>query len=466
MIDVPQGMFDVFALSLPAGHAFRDDIPKGAWHSPDALTLGAITVNAQNRTFGVLIMRRREDDVWVVIERRSGFPSEDEAQAVLRSSVVDGPRERIPPGIQRRPSLGDLNGVTPSNVFLSLGRPTHHIALWMLNQLYLAMPNPDANWASDCQTGNFHTRLWEAVLLACFREQGLLVTQDYPSPDFRISNRHGGAAWIEAVTANPPTPYDHYNTKPSEPPDDRKERLVGAAAVRFAKTIRNKLDKRYDLLPHVAGAPFAIALADFQSPGSMTWSRGALPSYLYGIAATVTERDGSKVASSDDVKVLLGEQEIPAGLFRSADHSELSAVLFSHACSISKLNRVGVSAGADRNGYWYVRYGTFFDRTPGALESIPFCMDITSKEYRSLWPPYTYEPWSAELEVFHNPLAKHPIPDTLLPESTHWRMINGEVVCSAFYEKSILSSQTLVMDESTPMPTLQQLMRAVAPEDL
>lgn len=124
-----------------------------------------------------------------------------------------------------------------------------------------------------------------------------------------------------------------------------------------------------------------------------------------------------------------------------------------------------MSAGASRNGFRYVRFGHFYDRTPGALVSIPFCMDITTPEYRTLWPPYPYEPWSAELEVFHNPFARHPIPNSLLPEATHWRMVDGEGVCSAFFEKSILSSQTLIMDESKPMPTMEQLFGTTAPED-
>ncbi len=61
----------------------------------------------------------------------------------------------------------------------------------------------------------------ESQLLACFREQGLLVTQSKPSPDFLIQNRLGGSAWIEAVTTNPQERYNHVNSVPSEPPQDR-----------------------------------------------------------------------------------------------------------------------------------------------------------------------------------------------------------------------------------------------------
>jgi hypothetical protein len=65
-----------------------------------------------------------------------------------------------------------------------------------------------------------------------------------------------------------------------------------------------------------------------------------------------------------------------------------------------------------------MRIGQFFDRDPGALEGIPFCLDVTSDEYRALWPQ-GYEPWSAELEVFHNPYARYPVPFELVPEGKH-----------------------------------------------
>jgi hypothetical protein len=103
--------------------------------------------------------------------------------------------------------------------------------------------------------------------------------------------------------------------------------------------------------------------------------------------------------------------------------------------------------------------GKFFDRTPGALEGISFCLDITSDEYRRLWP-HGYEPWTAEMEVFHNPFARHPVPFELLPEAQHWFEENGEWQCSSIYEASILWSQTTITDADKPAPTLQDLLDA------
>ena len=86
-------------------------------------------------------------------------------------------------------------------------------------------------------------------------------------------------------------------------------------------------------------------------------------------------------------------------------------------------------------------------------------MDITSEEYRGLWP-HGYEPWCAELEVFHNPFATHPMPFELLPEATHWFELDGERICRSIYATSILWSQTLVQDADQHLLTLEEILPA------
>jgi hypothetical protein len=357
MHPLPQSLFDVYAISLPRGHAFGDRPPVEAWQSEDGLACGVVTRDANDGSFGVLVMRRRQDRVWAVVLQAHGFVDLTDARAKIESSMREGAGpESLPLNTAPRPALYDLRDRKPSAIFRLLLQPSHHVAAWMLNQVYLSFPNPDQSWAGDCQTDNFHTRMWEAQLLACFREQGMLVTQPFPSPDFHIENRRSDEAWIEAVTANPPVRYNHVNAEPASPPEDARERFLGAAAVRFAKTLGSKLQRRYDGLPHVASKAFAIALADFHAPGSMVWSREALISYLYGMYAEVIEVEGRRIASSRDVAHLLGEAAFPAGLFRTTEHGELSAVVFTNACSIAKFNRVGVSAGALTKGRRYVPF--------------------------------------------------------------------------------------------------------------
>ncbi|WP_217194222.1 hypothetical protein [Pectobacterium carotovorum] len=450
MKKLPQSLFDVYALALPCGHAFGRAPPIAAWQSYDGLSYAGITYDDSNGIFGLLAARRRIDQTWVIVSCDDDFSTYEEAYSHIPALLKEGePPEPLPPNMASRPLLHDVGNRKPSDIFKLLSKPSHHVAAWMLNQLYLSLPNPDRNWVSDCQTDNFHTRLWEAQLLASFREQGLMVSQPHPSPDFLIENKHGGEAWVEAVTANPQMRYNHVNSTPRGAPTDRAERLLGGAAERFAKTIGNKLKRNYHELEHVRGKPFLIALADFHAPSSMTWSREALICYLYGIYPVVETDAGEPFASAESVEKLLGKSAFPAGLFADNQHSELSAIIFTNACSIAKLNRVGVSAGASTEGLKFTRIGEFFDRRPNALKGIPFCYDVASPEYRALWPQ-GYEPWCAELEVFHNPYAKYPVKRELLPEATHWFKRNEEIVCLSFYETAILCSKTIIQDESEP----------------
>lgn len=455
MTPLGRGMFDVYALALPRGHGFGDRLPYEAWQSDDGQACAIVTRHAEDGTLGLIVLRRRVDGVWAVTHDNA--PQADLAAATALAEVELRPgRDPVPmpPGTPRRTALYDLQGREPSQIFQLLTRRTHRNVAWLLNQLYLSLPRPDPNWAADCQTENFHTRLWEAQLLASFREQGLLVTQPFESPDFRIENRKGGAAWVEAVTANPPTRFEPVNARPTFQPDEPAELFFGAAALRFAKTLGNKLQRGHADLPHVTGMPFAIALADFHAPASMMWSREALLGYLYGMSAEVIEIDGARVASASEASHLLGASGFPAGLFRDDVHAELSAVIFTNACTLGKFNRLAVSAGAPDHGLRYVRYGKFFDRRPGALDGIPFSLDVAGDAYRGLWPQ-GYEPWCAELEVFHNPHARHPLPLALLPEVTHWTEVDGELVCRSHYETNILWSGTLIQDQAEDIPSYE-----------
>lgn len=460
MRKIPQWEFDFYALSLPRGHDFGDESPVAAWGGEDGRSCGIVTRQAEVGGFNIIVMRRRLDAVWTIKRRATGFASIEAAATAMEPDFAENlPPEPLPPGTSMRPSLFDTGNREPSDVFRLLATPSRRPAAWAFNQLYLALPKPDRNWVSDCQTNNFHTRLWEAQLLASLREQGLLVEQPFESPDFRIENRLGDEAWIEAVTANPAEPYNHVNAPLADLPSDQEEIFFGAAALRFAKTIGNKLARRYDQLPHVAGKAFILAIADFHASGSMMWSREGLIAYLTGAGATIAEVDGQLQAVPVPAETLLGPTQFPAGLFTDNRHPELSAIIFSNACSLAKLNRVPISGGGAPKGYRYTRMGQFFDRAPGAFKGIPFCFDVDTDEYRALWP-HGYEPWTAEMEVFHNPFATHSVSFDLLPEAQHWFLENGEWRCTSVYEKSILWSQTQITDVDMPAPTLQKWLDA------
>jgi hypothetical protein len=142
------------------------------------------------------------------------------------------------------------------------------------------------------------------------------VSQDHESPDFLIQ-RAGQECYVEAVTANPKEEKVQGLTVPTFAPESQEERLLGAPAVRFAKTLRSKLQREYQKLPHVVGKPFALAIADFHAPSSMVWSREALPSYLYGIHAKVEVGPDGPRAVGTVVDKLLGPDQTPQDCFET-----------------------------------------------------------------------------------------------------------------------------------------------------
>lgn len=441
-----QRQFELYALSLERGPNFEPSHIFSAYQVGSGTTCGCILLDPEQNTFSTLVLRRRVDHCWVLVDE-SGLISNSEAALDRLSIDMRGgdPPEPFQHGARKRPSLMKVGprGISPEFQLLT-DTISHLPALMAVGECYLALPKPDANFVSDLQTSNFAARIFELYLLACFREQGLVVRQDHVSPDFWIE-KDGANCWVEAVTANSAIPRSGGIGEWVHAPEDRNERLTGAPAERFAKTLRGKLQRNYHELDHVKGHAFALAIADFHESGSMVWSREALPTYLYGLRADVEGEGSDRRAIGTPISNLTGEHAIPAGLFRDPEFAHLSAVIFSNAGTMAKFNRMGFLAGWRPSGLEMVRRGILFDRTPGALEPIDFELSVGSAEYQSLWP--WGEAWCQELEVYHNPLAANPIPFDLIPGATHWFERDGDVECSTIWENSVLSSVTLLRME-------------------
>lgn len=439
VVPIPEREFNLYALALPEGPNFEPYVVVSGWQCDSARSVGGVLFDHDTGDFAVRVFRRRVDHCFVVTSSKSGFNSHDAALIELTAAMRPGePPESVPSGMKKRPPLlktGKRN--VGKNFKLLIGTPDHVPAAIAVGEIYLAMPNPDDNFVSDFQTTNFDSRLFELYLVAAFREQGVTVLQDHESPDFFIQ-RAGHECFVEAVTANPKETRIQGLTFPTFAPESREERLLGAPAVRFAKTLRSKIQRSYERLPHVLGKPFALAIADFQAPSSMVWSREALPSYLYGVHAKVEiGADGPRAVGSV-VDKLLGSEGIPAGLFRDPTMSHLSAVIFSNAATLGKFNRMGFLAGWQPRGLKMTRFGIFFDPAPNAVKARDFEMDILSDEYAALWP--RGEEWCQELEVYHNPLASKPLTFDLLPGAIHHFELDGELVFRSMWENTVLSS--------------------------
>ena len=84
MKEIAASLFDVIALSLPRGLGFGDNPPVGAWISDDDATCGALTQNDRSGRYGILIMRRRVDEVWCVLRLEDNSLSKDRAFKTVR----------------------------------------------------------------------------------------------------------------------------------------------------------------------------------------------------------------------------------------------------------------------------------------------------------------------------------------------------------------------------------------------
>src|SRR5262249_28031427 len=157
------------------------------WKCDNARSVGGVLLDHDTGEFGFQVFRRRVDHRFVMTASGSGLKSENTALNEMMAALRPGEQaEPLPPGSKKRPLLVNGNKQVGENFKLLTETMEHFPAAIAVGEIYLAMPNPDDNFVADFQTTNFDSRLFELYLLAAFREQGVMVSQDNPSPDFLI----------------------------------------------------------------------------------------------------------------------------------------------------------------------------------------------------------------------------------------------------------------------------------------
>lgn len=124
---------------------------------------------------------------------------------------------------------------------------------------------------------------------------------------------------------------------------------------------------------------------------------------------------------------------------RAADQpgaENVSAVLFSNAGTIAKFDRMGVVAGLGAPGHHYQRIGFRFNPDANATSGIPFSEDVSSPGYS--------EGWSDELQIFHNPNARIPLPHDWLTGLAQFSFSDGKQF-SIVPNHHVWSSMTMLM---------------------
>ncbi len=272
----------------------------------------------------------------------------------------------------------------------------------------------DGNFVEQFQTTGFDQRIWELYLFATFIEQGFLLDRTEAVPDFACQGL-AGRFTAEAVTVGPTRMGGKVLPPPeTDTPEKLKAYLEQYLPIKFGSSLNSKLRKRYWERDNVRGGPFALAIADFSSPGSMMHSSSSLERYLYGYVHD-TERDSDgrlTVTPRRIVEHRFGDKApIPSGFFDLPDAENVSAVLTTASGTISKFNRMGLLAGFGSGRVAMVREGTAVDHDPDASAPRIFRRLVNSPDYS--------ETWVEGLNVFHNPRAVLHLGIEVLPNAAH-----------------------------------------------
>ena len=87
-----------------------------------------------------------------------------------------------------------------------------------------------------------------------------------------------------------------------------------------------------------------------------------------------------------------------------------------------------------------IRYGVHHDHDPNAALPRPFVIEIE--------PGKCAEAWGEGLSLFHNPNARHPVPEEMFPSIAHHKFIDGQIrsILPEFHPYTSMTLNMLVTD--------------------
>jgi hypothetical protein len=426
--------------------------------------------DANEKLLGMVFRDRVDDDYgWILLARdRVGRFRSVDVQASLKGEAyaTRGIRERIAKALED-PNLAELGfqADEPNEPFdlldvpETIDRATLHPyfkilleasgrapARAVLKEIGPWLAPSDPHFVNEFQFKQFDQRLWELYLWATFRELGFDIEQP-EAPDF-LCRAPGIEFTVEATTVGPSKNGPLAAHPDPKTPDEMREFLANYMPMKFGSSLTSKLNKKnkagesYWERGETANKPFILAIADFHIPGSkeevgsMTYTSSALWPYLYGHRV-----DWEKIEGKLVVKAVKNPDHhyqgkvVPTGFFDLPGSGNVSAVLFSNAGTLAKFDRMGVVAGFAPPNHSYFRVGISYDSDPNAVVPETFSRQVDSNDYE--------EYWSDELQIFHNPNAKHPFSEGSFGGITQHFFTNGEPY-SIVPQNAIIASRTAI----------------------
>jgi hypothetical protein len=290
-------------------------------------------------------------------------------------------------------------------------------ALEMIKPMMRWYEDADGNFVEQFQTTGFDTRMWELYLFATLVEAGYAFDRSDAVPDFVVDGLVGRVS-LEATTVNPSRDARGNILPPPEfkTPEELMVFERDYMPIRFAGPLTTKLKKRYWERENVDGNPFLLAIQDFHAPLSMTVSRSALPTYLYGVAHDCFHDSERKLVIVPK-KIEMhrwGSKEVASDFFAQDGAENVSAVVSNASATISKFNRMGVVAGFGSKRVRMTRRGTAANLDPNASAPQIFEHDVYAPGYA--------ESWIEGMDVYHNPDAVLALEPVALPGAAHHRL--------------------------------------------
>ncbi len=451
--------FDLFALGARRSLARLMSVELSHWSDHEERVLGLVFLDTTDEDFGWILMARDKIGRFRCVDVECGFDSETIAVERVREriavAVEDGDflalgdqedETNYPTDVLSLPAGTKLEALHPHFRVL-IDSPGRHPSRSVFKEIgpWLAPADPD--FVSEFQFNHFDQRLWEMFLWATFRELGFDVSQP-EAPDFTCE-APGIAFTVEATTVGPSTSGVLADRPDPQTPEEMREFLAHYMPMKFGSSLTSKLKKKdkegrsYWERGDAVGKPFLLAVADFHvtggdgEPGSMTYTASALWPYLYGHRIDWEMIDGELVtrAMKGDDHVYK-EKVVETGFFDLEGAENISAVVFSNAGTLAKFDRMGITAGFMPPDHKYYRMGVRLNPDPNAVHPTPFFEEIGREDY--------LEYWSDELQIFHNPTAKTPLPETAFNGITQHFFRDGQQVTLS-PEATVLGSRTLIM---------------------
>ena len=389
--------------------------------------LGLITIDTIDHDFSFAVFKRH-GGCWKPINFKMDFPSEDKAANALQKEIDNCKDTDDDTTVNNGLDLFGIPTVTKkeeSPIYAML-RDTAFLssAKAVIEEISPYIVDRDGNFENQFQSKNgFDARIWELYLTCFLREENFNLIGDYDAPDFVVEKLNEKVA-IEATIVGRKN--NGLADAVAGNIDKIFERLDNEVPLKFGSALYSKLtheyhNKKYWELPHVKGLPFVIAIEDFHEDLSMTWTFPGIISILYGIVQSIENENGELVLKTQNGRFFDKGSKHIVPLFLDKSFENISAVIFSATGTLSKFNRMGKQAGLGDDNIHLLQTKCCYNDSDNAI--FPNFEGVLIDEH-------CHEKWSDGVSIFHNPLALHPLDQSLFPDVAHHFYHDGQLYSS------------------------------------